>query len=412
MTSGRPLNFPGLRPKFANALKSILQNGDTKGSQNIKTELEKNYVDFEITKDELVEIQENWSNYATWAKDQQIIESLGKKRGYRLVKPMEDPVIISEGLTDQQKGGIETGNEERQYWESYLHVPATLLMASIYRAHVVSPAFKVVSAKWSNPDMIMVRSSRVANEADAIFTDKILSFVDATPKYVVSSVELKYGLGNNRTSILSALAQAAVSGGWANENWLIYTDLFDGPVTEFDQDSINYATDNGIGIAKIVCTGDESDTADLSLDIIVRPKLKTTLRLSSDFNKQGKKEPLAKFIVEAIDQFDKRGSYRNLSRDTEKLAALLKLVYSNLSVQPGFNSKTVSDVAKAAQRLFATNSPFARALNNAILQYMPEILETDDIEDLARFLQDELEQYCNGTEKKKVETLLDILHKQ
>ena len=393
MSRGRPENFPGLRQKVAEALATILDTDHAKGSPEIKRELADRAEEFGLTDEEVEEIHESWSNYANWAKDHDIIESLGRRKGYRLVSGEEEPTGDTDFTADtQQVKAQESAAESKQHWESYFHLPATLVLASAFRSHIVSLPFKTVSGKWSNPDMIMVRSSRATDDVDPVFEEEVLRQVDSTPPFLVSSIELKYGLGRSRANLLDALTETAINGSWANENWLLFANSYDGISTEFEQDSLEYATDNGIGVAQLVYEHDGENASGLDLIVHVRPTVRHSLRLSPEFDKDGKKQPLANHIVDGINHFKQNGSYRNVTRDAGKLAELLKLAFENLSIQPGFVADDgIDQVQDLAQRLFTANPNLAADLNQSILEHLPMLFDETSIENPRQFLAHELQ---------------------
>lgn len=313
--------FPGLQEKFENCLRigfkekpSVSMNEFLK----IITSLSKDETT-QISADEHADLQRNLSNYITRALDNEVIVSLGRKRGYRLVEKITETTGDNNDIEMQQIADYGTDISK----ESFLHFPATLLLSKSFNSRVFSQPSKSNSQPWGNPDMLMIRENLILE----LFDDEelgleILKNVDASPKLIMSSIELKYSLKTKR-EILNALSQTAINGSWANENWLVYFESF----VEFDEDCMDLAKASGIGIMQISLTEDKM----YEINRLLPAKQNNTLKLNSKFNLH--KKQLLEDIIVGIKTFNEEGSYMRQDGDYAKLSKLLLQAVENCTKQ-------------------------------------------------------------------------------
>lgn len=314
--------FPGLQEKFEDCIKKGFK-GKSSVSMNeiIKTinpYIEEYKKEKEIDDVHIQDLKRNLSNYITRALDNEVIISLGRKRGYKLVEKS----IVAAGDNICEEIQPTTDGKINISKESYLHFPATLLLSFHFKSTVFSFPNKTNNLKSGNPDMFMIREN-VRFELDEELPLDILKKVDASPELILSSIELKYGL-KDRNDILKALSQTAINGSWANENWLVYFEESESP-KPLDEDCMDFAKSNGIGIIKISLTEDR----EYEVNPLLAAKQNSTLQLNSDFGSN--KKVLLKNIIDEIKDY--KGSYKDEDGDYAKLSVLLLRALNNCTKQ-------------------------------------------------------------------------------
>lgn len=312
--------FPGLQEKFEDCIKKGLK-GKSSVSMNaiintINPYIEEYKKEKEIDDVHIEDLKKNLSNYITRALDNEVIISLGRKRGYQLIEK-------SEGVFEEDSCDVipsTTDGKINISKESFLHFPATLLLSVRFKSKVFSLPCKTNNTKAANPDMFMIREN-VRFELDEELDLEILKKVDASPKLVLSSIELKYGL-KDRSDILKALSQTAINGSWANENWLVY---FVERPRDLEEDCVDFAKANGIGLVEIYISEDQ----EYKLNLLLAAKQNNTLQLNSEFGSSRK--GLLRIIIEEINQY--KGSYNIEDGDYAKLSVLLRQALKNSTEQ-------------------------------------------------------------------------------
>lgn len=374
----RKLTFPGLQEKFENVLKGILNDEKIYQTNDIIKKLkEKKEV---LTDAEIEDLTNNWANYISRAKRHEVIISHGTKQGYQLNKEIMQSEESKEQTSNESISSpaspVDVQNELkiRENWESLMHLPTTILLSYEFSARLYSLKQRTSKMKWANPDMLMIRNSQGYTSEDNQISHEILDLVDTTPKYILSSIELKYGMGRSRTNVLSALSETAINGNWANENWLVYMDNPEDP-SVFEDDSMEYAQTNGIGIIKIeVLNGKSKDAPELSMIVISPAKIRHQLLLNSDFTKDGKKSGLVSAIEAIVSEYNEKGSYLDYQYNYAKLAELLIQAFDNLLIQPGFSSEDIESNQKVFKTI-GTNKEYRAMIYNAILNFLPKAIE-------------------------------------
>ncbi|NTV13133.1 MAG: hypothetical protein HGA96_04260 [Desulfobulbaceae bacterium] len=317
--------FPGLQKKFED---SVVEAFSKNKSFNYNTVI-KNIANFKqkylIDDNEFTDLEKNLSNYIYRAIDNNIIISLGRKKGYRIVNDEFSECSIDVACENVEKtsGTIDVSKE------SFLHFPVTLLLSNFFNSKIYSLPAKSINAKWANPDMFMIRKNKKFELNDDLNLDlELLKMVDSSPELVVSSIELKYGLAN-RTMVLGALSETAINGSWANENWLVFFEDNQMPAS-IDEDCLDFAKANKIGIIRIkqIVSG---SIKEYEMFVILQPMQRTTLQFNSEFAKS--KEPLLKIILKQLKEFNDNGSYREQDGEYSKLTTLLMQASSNLTKQ-------------------------------------------------------------------------------
>ncbi|MBM9578174.1 hypothetical protein JWG45_13535 [Leptospira sp. 201903070] len=321
--------FPGLQDKFENCLKEQYKEKRFFNFNDIIKAIKPIYSKFEITSEQFKDLDLNLSNYVQRAQANNIIVGLGRKQGYKLADDdkLDSNIVAISNKTDLKS--LDTSSSHPISKEAFLHFPATLLISQYFISRVFSLPTKTANSKWANPDMFMIRRNRKFEYDEDIDLD-VLKYVDSSPELIISSIELKYGL-THRASILNALSETAINGSWANENWLVYYEETDNPVT-FDEDCLDFAKANRIGIIKISQT-DQPDKAFI-LELILNSKTSNIIQLNSEFGET--KKVLLSNILESIKEFKNNGPYMDQDGDYSKLAFVLLQAIRNLLQQRDF----------------------------------------------------------------------------
>lgn len=404
---GRRKKYPELQTKFERFLAS-LRIGKVYSTNELLNELKNNKSDFNISDEEYSDLENNSANYIYRAKKDALLISLGTRKGYKVslnnteiseTDELESIDDLQEKPSDQDR---KTGN---QNWESLLHFITTLLLSKEFNALIKSLPPSTNRLKWANPDCIMIRDYWSDGESKYDFKRDLLNKVDSSPDYILSSIELKFNIGNTRSNILNALAETAINGGWANENWLVFMngDTIEDE-TKFDNDSLDFAKRNGIGIIEIVF--DEADGGGIRLDTHLTAKKHHTVRFNSDFAQSGNKGTLLKEIEEIIETYTDNGSYLDEDGNYIKLGELLFQAYENVEKQPGFTGKL--NFKEGVSNLDKNNPKLLRTLLKAIYAYLPDVIEETMKE------QDLLDSYEKNTiesdvSTKKRQVAIDVL---
>jgi len=288
--------FPGLQEKLEKLLALKMTSNLSAGQ--IADLVTRSFNEVSITTDELsdLQVETNLINYLKRAVGR-TLHHPGPKKGYQLLSEIaESRVSITEGegkdgkLKRGKKPSEQTNQEERENWEAFLHLPASIVLERKFEAKVLSLPPKQSNQKWANPDMIMVRENEFKKAFANPEIGRLIQSVDNLPNWVLSSIELKCG-PLIRGELLSALAETAINGSWANEKWLVVFDVFEERETELDEDAIDFANDNGIGVLKVRLFREEDDTFafDSSISIVARPRNHLRVQWWSGITGQGYK---------------------------------------------------------------------------------------------------------------------------
>lgn len=148
--------YPGLQAKFDECIKKGFKGKSSVSMNEVIKTINPFYDENDIKDNEQIQdLERNLSNYITRAIDDEVIISLGRKKGYKLV---ETEATVSGGNID--KDDIQsTIGEKGISKESFLHFPATLLLSSHFKSTVFSLPCKTNNLKSGNPDMFMVREN-------------------------------------------------------------------------------------------------------------------------------------------------------------------------------------------------------------------------------------------------------------
>jgi hypothetical protein len=342
--------YPELQGKFELGLSNSMEAGKTYNGRSLLDLIIKDRLKLNIIDPEAEDLEKNFSNYIyRAAKENQVIISLGRKKGYQLNADLKP---------NKTNLASKVGEPERRNWESFLHFIATICLAKKFNSKVFSLPPKTTNRKWANPDMIMIRDNWFIKGSDIINFSKIISMVDSSPQFIMSSIELKFSIGSQRVNVLNALSETAINGGWANENWLAFMDTAE-TKTEFDSDALEFAKRNNIGIVEIFI--DEDDFFDIT--IVLPLEKKNFLSLSSDFGE--KRTPLLEKITSIIIDFEKNGTFRSEENgDYMHIAELLSQAYDNLKIQSGFTKDTITTLKEYLK--------IDKKIKNAILEILKE----------------------------------------
>jgi len=351
----RKNNHPELQGKFELGLSNSMEVGKTYNGRNLLELIIKDSLKLNITDAEAEDLEKNFSNYIyRAAKENQVIISLGRKKGYQL---------NVESKPNKTTSVSKVGESERRNWESFLHFISTICLAKEFNSKVFSLPPKTSNRKWANPDMIMIRDNWMNKGADIKNFSELISMVDSSPKFIMSSIELKFSIGSQRVNVLNALSETAINGGWANENWLVFMDTVE-TKTEFDSDALEFAKRNNIGIVEIFIDEDEY----FDIRRILPLEKKNFLSLSSDFSE--KRTLLLEKITSIISDFNINSTFRSENGNYMQIAELLSQAYDNLKIQSGFTKDTILTLKEYLK--------MDKKIKNAILEILKEDIVFDE----------------------------------
>lgn len=351
----RKNNYPDLQDKFERGLSNAMEFGKTYNGRTLLELIIKDCLNLNITEAEAEDLEKNFSNYIYRAtKENQVIISLGRKKGYQL---------NIESKPNKTTSPTKAGESERRNWESFLHFVATICLSKFFNSKLFSLPTKTSNRKWANPDMIMIRDNWINKGVDIKNFPGLISMVDSSPKFIMTSIELKFSIGNQRVNVLNALSETAINGGWANENWLVFMDTAESK-PKFDSDALEFAKRNNIGIIEILIDEDGY----LGIERILTHEKKNYLSLSSDFSE--KRTPLLEKITSIISDFDNNGTFRNENGDYMQIAELLSQAYDNLKIQSGFTKDTIPTLREYLK--------LDNKIKKAIIEYLKEDIAIDE----------------------------------
>lgn len=383
----------------------------------------------DLTEEEIDLIRTKRGALLDAARRSGIIDSQGKKRGYKFAESSYRTEIIERddltpetfmtpGHANQQVERLARSTDEFPsiLSEAFLHLPATFLLAHEFRGQVVSLPAKMEGRKWANPDMIMIHNNKLdrpddneSEESGMTWEEQLalLSKVDNSPQYVITSVELKLAL-KNRTEVLNALSETALNGGWANQTILVYLKQAEDEENVFHEDALEFARKNGIGIYAIELTSDdESPRSEIRLDCILPAQTRTSLEVKS----LAENKALFMRVLDLIrDYCDEGPLLGQLEDDSETLAKIVLQAMNNLEIQRDFTKR--KDLCERLNSVKASN-PAERELIQAIGQFLPTMLGDVTVEksDFEKQLE-ELPVKVSGRIKDLYYTLVDEHHTQ
>lgn len=375
MRRGPEPKFNGLQSKFQDFLLKKIKVGEKVSGKEISKLLDATHKKFQITDEELADLKNNWSNYTYRAKVSGILQSHGQRKGYSIIKQ-------SDSRSDQPTPIAKDAASEKEIpsdlIEAFLHIPLTFLLSEEFNSRVISMPGILDKLKWANPDMLMIRDSPnyyVLRSEQSISQIKL---IDSSPQYILSSVEIKFNIGTNRTNVLNALYQTASHGLWANETWLIFFDD-DSTETDFDPDSIAFASATGVGIKRMIIKTNSTTAGAPSviLETILNPQIRNNIRLNPAFSADGDRKNLMDEIVRIVEKFDQDGadggSYLDREGQYVKLADLLLNAHRNIIKQSGYTSK--EEIKKRLTKLSKNSSinDLLKATRDWILTFSMEI---------------------------------------
>lgn len=290
-------------------------------------------------------LENNLPNFLRRAVDHGLLVGHGRKRGYSYAgAPVGDPARAgteepSAACADDEVAVTRSGKKSKKVQrEAFLHFPVTLLLAHKFRALVASQPCKSQNGQYSNQDMLMIRDRYDALHQDGIEMRngdleglvKSIQRADSAPRYIVSAIELKYAVANRR-ELLNAIAQAMAQGSWANETWVAYTSEED---FSEDRNVRAVASQVGVGLVQITLPLQDEEPPDeeVRMEIVNFAATKDTFGLDS-----GVSVDTLGLTAKLIEEFDKKGSYLDVSDDvSQQVVTLLRQALENLGHQPGF----------------------------------------------------------------------------
>lgn len=387
---GKALKFPELQSKFERAVATILvERSPLSGAELLKASDQRAEA-FSLTAPELADLVVNSANYFTRAKQNGVLISNGKSRGYALapnavaaVASRRDDSSAEDGEASESRvdlsdllplpaGGSPVEGVRNQQWESLLHLPASLVLARRFGARVLSLA-KITDrgAKWGNPDILMVRSSPLETLEPFLREREIdvskFRLVDETPQAILSSIELKFGLAGNRSLWFQAVAETAANSLWANEAWLVFMELESVPGS-LDRELLALARSAEIGILELVLRHDDGVYFDVveHRAAVIRPRLRVAdMDPEQRIGLLGSAHRLLADFVEA-------GTFLDADGNANKARVLLMQALCNLRSQTGFGGRPLSEALAPMGR----NQSFLGALAVASLDHVAELLTT------------------------------------
>ncbi len=387
----RKNKYPDLQEKFEKGLTNNMKAGVAYSGRQLLDFIINNKVSLKIVDEEIDDLKKNFANYIYRAvKERGIVQSLGNRKGY---------LISNEVLSTSEEVSATEIDAKRRSWESFLHFIATFILSKEFNAKITSLPQKTTKLKWANPDMIMVRdnwfntNSNFKSDLNSGKHDfaELISKFDSSPKNILSSIELKFNLGENRNIILNALTETAINGGWANENWLIYMNDFNSQRTEFDADAIDFARKNNIGIIELSL----SDDSRLSLRKILKTENRNYL---SFINTDGKKTLLLDKITKVIEDFDEKGSFRDANGGYYiQTSELIFQAFENLKVQSGFSK----DPLKKLNEYLLQDKKIKKSILELLQDEGVDELKSD--KDFLKKLTDEISKSSEQSQKKGAE---------
>ena len=377
MARGRPYDYPGLQEKFEIAVSELLgrEEGRKMSMPDILRAIRDNPDQYNLTAPEAVDLALNGANYFERAKRAGVLVGHGRRQGYTLghaklreADPDEVGQPVEEGpfeaytpakvldLAIPSMALVEDGRAlagQKLQRESVFHLPATVALSYYFEALVSSLPTYLDWNKWSNPDMILVRDNALARVlARSTLSPDLFKQIHLVPNWILAAVELKYGLGADRTKLFTAIAECAGNSTWANESWLVLGDSGEAPI-ELDGEALRAAEGFGIGVGRVVVT------PELGFQVIRQAKTRPNLQLG-DQQVTDKAKLLAE-VERVLRIYDAEGSLFDVESNEGKLATLLKLCSSNLAQQKGFSDLVKTQVSLDALQSDAGIREFVRA---------------------------------------------------
>ena len=309
--------------------------------------------DHQPSEEETAYMQNNGANLMTFAKAEGRLISMGKKQGYRLPGPSEVQPVSSvsshmhEADEDDDSEPNTAATASVRQWEGFLHFAATLVLSKAIKGLVVSlPKAQGEQASFSNPDMVVVRDrySHLEEELES-HLDAIRQF-GAEARYVLSSVELKYGIKNRKNFIL-AVSETTANSSWANESWLVFMQqpsVDRSGMDKFpDENMLEIARRSEVGVLEIIVATDGS-----YLDYMthVYAKTRPVLTVTTSNELDTKYLQIAKDALESFRQKEKDAT----PRPVQRAVALLRQANKNLEKQAGFGSDEALSTSLVALR--------------------------------------------------------------
>lgn len=333
--------FPGLQKRFEDTLSRIFVGKANKSRDDIIKSVTENTTEFQP--DEVADLKDNFANYIKRAKDSGIIEGHGPKAGYSLKADALAMVVpeISPG---------KKVNRDNVHWESFFHLAVTISLSEQFEGRVDSLPTSIDSVKWGNPDLLMLRASPISSSLFISQDDgeplesKYFKKIDSTPECILSSIELKVGLGRSRSAMFQAISEAAANSRWANEGWLVFIDYHknDAPLEE---DILSLARAVEIGII-------EMQVKDVLHSIVhqkapIRPNLRLD-EMGSD--RRGilleAQTLLKKWEPSTEINPNRYQTFLDGDGEMHKMRFLIENAFDNLVKQKGFLKKDLSDSLK------------------------------------------------------------------
>lgn len=399
-------SFPGLQSRFFTFLSQAFESTNKFSGLEVIDALNRAQSTFSDEEREF--ISRSLGNFLTAAKKAGVIESFGKKRGYQLRDrdgdmSRSDDISGKNAKFDAEDRAQHDDSFETLMSESFLHFPATLLLADEFQGQVVSLPAKMEGRKWANPDMLLIYDNRIARsdhrEMGNFTWDeqrRLLGMLDNSPQFVVASVELKLGL-RSRSDVLNALSETALNGSWANETILVYLSLESDPGDVFDYDALEFARNNGIGIYAMEVDSLEDGTGPiLTLTKVLpsRPKAYLEIRSITADTGNGNRQLLQRVLQLTKDYAEKGpilGRAEVETDDYETLGSLIRQALENLEIQRGFKDRNdFCDRLKRASKGDADEATFVRAIANLL-----PVVIGDGIDMKAKDFRDSIENSSN-----------------
>lgn len=408
----RRATFPGLVDKFHRALAETMRSGDTISSTDILGQIEKAKEQFGISDQEYEHLEANRGYYFRRAKEEGVIEGRGRGRsgGYGLVAAAhadDSDETGPEGSVELGPPIVVQGVNGNTPWESFLHVAASLMLAWEFQAEVRSLPAKGVNVKWANPDLLMVRASgleRRRREIGARYSAILekLRKVDSTPSLILSSIELKFDIANDRSKMFRAIAEAAANGRWANETWLVFMNRE--PQGTIDRTALELAQSTGVGIMEI-----EVVEGLLACQRHREPELRPLVL--ADHHLTFNADSLLNVAGDMIERFSGNESWLDQVDDVTGLVELIRTLGDNLACQTGFKS---SDGLETGFRtLHSRDAQWTRRICSAVLDTLPSLIDRSEekFETIWRVMEESMDENLTASQTRQVTLLKNLLQR-
>jgi hypothetical protein len=381
----KPLKHPDLQKKFEALLCAELRTTSHMPSADILETAKEKREQFNLRPDELEDLMVNSSNYFARAKQNGVLVSHGKRRGYSLAAGVANsndtplvalndptrPVTVAPPACEVENDVQAPERAVNLQWESFLHLPASLALAQRFGARVLSlPKASDRAVKWGNPDMLMIRPSAIES-LDYFLRQRDIDIsrfraVDDSAKAILSSIELKFDLRRNRSKWFQAVAETAANSLWANEAWLVFVDA-ERSTEPLDRELLALARSAEIGILELALRSDDGDY----IEVIEHRPATVRARLRVGDLDAEQRCGLLSGAHQLLVDYERDGSFLDAEGDVHVARVLLQQALQNLQEQTGFSRRSLAD---ALAPLREANGDFVGRVARASIDLVQELI--------------------------------------